>query len=138
VFVVPSNGGLPSTCVDVQYGVCSRDFIPRGSFVCEVVGQYRRTTDADADVLADNNLTSLRKWCSDETSNVILFLDDIFIDSRKFGNVSKFIRRHCSSSTAPVQNLDRKFVFVDNVNNRFPRLALYAARDIYSGEELVM
>jgi len=60
------------------------------------------------------------------------------VDSRVYGNVTRFIRRADSAAGGRPSNLIRKLVFADHRNHNFPRLALFAARDLYAGEELLL
>ena len=52
------------------------------------------------------------------------------IDARKYGNVARFINHLCEPNLVPVK------VFVDSQDLRFPRICLFASRDINAQEEL--
>ena len=52
------------------------------------------------------------------------------IDARKYGNVARFINHLCEPNLVPVK------VFVDSQDLRFPRICLFASRDILAQEEL--
>ena len=52
------------------------------------------------------------------------------IDARRYGNVARFINHLCEPNLVPVK------VFVDSQDLRFPRICLFASRDIKAQEEL--
>ena len=52
------------------------------------------------------------------------------IDARKYGNVARFINHSCDANLQPVK------VFVDHQDLRFPRICLFAKRDVAAREEL--
>lgn len=56
--------------------------------------------------------------------------DTFCIDARHYGNVSRFINHACEPNVHPVR------VYVDHHDLRFPRIALFATRDIAAGEQL--
>ncbi|XP_043914104.1 histone-lysine N-methyltransferase EHMT1 [Protopterus annectens] len=101
------------------WGVRTLQDIPKGSFVCEYVGEL--ISDAEADVREDDSY--------------IFDLDNkdgevYCIDARFYGNISRFINHLCEPNVIPVR------VFTSHQDLRFPRIALFSSRDIQSGEEL--
>jgi SET domain-containing protein len=57
------------------------------------------------------------------------------LDCRVYRNVGSFVRQ---SNTTSSVNVIRKIAFIDQTNYQYPRLVLYAARDIRSGEEILL
>ena len=56
--------------------------------------------------------------------------DTFCLDARRYGNVSRFINHRCEPNLVPVK------VFVDHQDVRFPRIALFACKDVEPAEEL--
>lgn len=52
------------------------------------------------------------------------------IDARSYGNIARFINHLCEANLTPVK------VFIDHQDLTFPRIALFANRDIEADEEL--
>ncbi|XP_070534520.1 histone-lysine N-methyltransferase EHMT2-like [Ptychodera flava] len=100
------------------WGIRSMEFIPRGSFVCEYVGEL--ITDEQADLRADTYLFDL------ENKNYDVFC----LDGRYYGNVSRFINHSCHPNIAPLR------VFVEHQDLRCPRVAFFACTDIAAYEQL--
>ncbi|XP_022652251.1 histone-lysine N-methyltransferase EHMT2-like isoform X2 [Varroa jacobsoni] len=101
------------------WGVRALQEIPKGSFVCEYVGEV--ITDKEADQREeDSYLFDLENRDG----------DTFCIDARHYGNVSRFINHACEPNVHPVR------VYVDHHDLRFPRIALFATRDIAAGEQL--
>jgi hypothetical protein len=65
------------------------------------------------------------------------FQGSLCIDSRKLGNVAAFIR-NTSKVPDAVRNLIKVLVYDRSNAGAFPRLALFAARDISANSELFM
>lgn len=56
--------------------------------------------------------------------------DAYCIDARHYGNFARFINHSCSPNLIPIR------IFIDHQDLRFPRIALFANRDIHQDEEL--
>lgn len=56
--------------------------------------------------------------------------DGYTLDARRFGNVARFINHRCDANLAPIK------VFAGHQDLRFPRICLFAVRDIRALEEL--
>lgn len=52
------------------------------------------------------------------------------IDARYYGNISRFINHLCDPNIIPVR------VFMLHQDLRFPRIAFFSSRDIFTGQEL--
>ena len=56
---------------------------------------------------------------------------DIYcIDARRYGNIARFINHLCEPNLVPVK------AFVEHQDLRFPRICLFASREIKAYEEL--
>ncbi|XP_052220562.1 uncharacterized protein LOC127837471 isoform X2 [Dreissena polymorpha] len=93
--------------------------IPRGTFICEYIGEH--ISDSEADRREDDSYLFDLDNRDGET---------YCIDARKFGNVARFINHLCQPNLVPVK------VFVDSQDLRFPRICLFASRTITAQEEL--
>lgn len=101
------------------WGVRTLKNIPKGSFICEYVGEV--ITDLDADHRDDDSyLFDLDSRDS----------DTYCLDARYYGNVSRFINHLCDANLVPVK------IFVDHHDLKFPRIAFFSSRDIKAFEEL--
>ncbi|XP_016397622.1 histone-lysine N-methyltransferase SUV39H1-A isoform X2 [Sinocyclocheilus rhinocerous] len=59
------------------------------------------------------------------------YVDDVYtIDAAHYGNISHFVNHSCDP------NLQVYNVFIDNLDERLPRIAFFAKRGIRAGEEL--
>uniref|UniRef100_A0A8C6EZM1 SUV39H2 histone lysine methyltransferase n=1 Tax=Marmota marmota marmota TaxID=9994 RepID=A0A8C6EZM1_MARMA len=56
--------------------------------------------------------------------------DEFTVDAARYGNVSHFVNHSCDP------NLQVFNVFIDNLDTRLPRIALFSTRTINAGEEL--
>uniref|UniRef100_A0A8C2M7T2 Histone-lysine N-methyltransferase n=1 Tax=Cricetulus griseus TaxID=10029 RepID=A0A8C2M7T2_CRIGR len=56
--------------------------------------------------------------------------DEFTVDAARYGNVSHFVNHSCDP------NLQVFNVFIDNLDTRLPRIALFSTRTIKAGEEL--
>uniref|UniRef100_A0A8C6GW39 Histone-lysine N-methyltransferase n=1 Tax=Mus spicilegus TaxID=10103 RepID=A0A8C6GW39_MUSSI len=56
--------------------------------------------------------------------------DEFTVDAARYGNVSHFVNHSCDP------NLQVFSVFIDNLDTRLPRIALFSTRTINAGEEL--
>ncbi|CAB3372667.1 Hypothetical predicted protein [Cloeon dipterum] len=101
------------------WGVKTLRPIPKGAYVCEYIGEV--ITDSDADSRDDDSYLFDLDNREGET---------YCIDARKYGNIARFINHMCSPNLMPVK------VFIDHQDLKFPRIALFANRDIAADEEL--
>lgn len=101
------------------WGVRPVKDIPKGTFVCEYIGEI--ITDSEADRREDDSYL----FDLDNRDG-----DTFCLDARFYGNVSRFINHLCKPNLTPVK------VFVDHQDLSFPRIALFANRDIKAFEEL--
>lgn len=107
------------------FQVNAEEFISKGTFVTEYVGQVLSAREAQ------NQLASIREnqqnylLCIAEIFNKNLMLT--FIDAEFYGNVSRFINHGCNP------NLEIKLVRTGTI---IPRFCLFAKRDIHPMEEL--
>ncbi|XP_053380892.1 uncharacterized protein LOC123550294 isoform X2 [Mercenaria mercenaria] len=93
--------------------------IARGTFICEYIGEH--ISDCEADRREDDSYLFDLDNKDGET---------YCIDARRYGNVARFINHLCEPNLTPVK------VFVDSQDLRFPRICLFANRDIKAQEEL--
>ncbi|TRY82244.1 hypothetical protein DNTS_009361 [Danionella cerebrum] len=101
------------------WGVRALHDIPQGSFICEYVGEL--ISDAEADVREDDSYL----FDLDNKDGEVYC-----IDARYYGNISRFINHLCDPNIIPVR------VFMLHQDLRFPRIAFFSSRDIYTGQEL--
>lgn len=101
------------------WGVRAMQDIPQGSFICEYVGEL--ISDAEADVREDDSYL----FDLDNKDGEVYC-----IDARYYGNISRFINHLCDPNIIPVR------VFMLHQDLRFPRIAFFSSRDIFTGQEL--
>ncbi|KAK3894607.1 hypothetical protein Pcinc_001655 [Petrolisthes cinctipes] len=101
------------------WGVRALKTIQKGSYVCEYVGEI--ITDLEADQRQDDSYLFDLDNRDSET---------FCIDARSYGNIARFINHLCEANLTPVK------VFIDHQDLTFPRIALFANRDIEADEEL--
>ncbi|XP_023019599.2 histone-lysine N-methyltransferase EHMT2 [Leptinotarsa decemlineata] len=101
------------------WGVKTLRFIPKGSYVCEYVGEI--LTDVEADRREDDTFF----FDLDNRG-----LESFCVDAKYYGNFARFINHSCTPNLQPIK------VFTDHQDLRFPRIALFAFKDITLGEEL--
>ncbi|KAI1305369.1 Histone-lysine N-methyltransferase EHMT2 [Halotydeus destructor] len=101
------------------WGVRPLRDIAKGTFVCEYVGEIISDSEADRreedSYLFDLDNKDGETYC---------------LDARYYGNVARFINHRCEPNLTPVK------VFIDHQDLSFPRIALFANRDIKAYEEL--
>ncbi|XP_010875942.3 histone-lysine N-methyltransferase EHMT1 isoform X3 [Esox lucius] len=101
------------------WGVRTLQEIPQGTFVCEYVGEI--ISDAEADVRENDSYLF----------NLDSKVGDVYcIDSRFYGNISRFINHMCEPNLFPCR------VFTTHQDLRFPHIAFFACETIKAGEEL--
>ncbi|XP_053705235.1 histone-lysine N-methyltransferase EHMT1 isoform X3 [Synchiropus splendidus] len=101
------------------WGVRTLQDIPKGTFVCEYVGEI--ISEAEADMRQnDAYLFSL----DDKPQDMYC------IDARFYGNISRFLNHMCEP------NLFACRVFTTHQDLRFPHIGFFASESIKAGEEL--
>lgn len=99
-------------------------FIPRGSFICEYVGEI-----VPPHVAADR----LARYDQAGVHYVFGFQDsDMCIDPVVFGNVARTINHSCSPNLTKIQ----LYSSCMRDGKQHPKMAFFAAKDIAAGEEL--
>ncbi|CAN7994082.1 unnamed protein product [Ixodes hexagonus] len=101
------------------WGVRTLQDIPRGTFVCEYIGEI--LSDSEADKREDDSYLFDLENRDGET---------YCLDARYYGNISRFVNHLCEPNLVPVR------VFVDHQDLSFPRMAFFSSRDIKANEEL--
>ncbi|KAI3838517.1 hypothetical protein MKX03_014019 [Papaver bracteatum] len=117
------------------WGLRTLTDLPRGSFVCEYVGEiltskelYERNKEiTDVDVQTSNVLLDAA-WGSD---GVVKDKDALCLDATFYGNVARFINHRCFDA-----NLVEVPVEVESPNHRYYHLAFFTTRDVQALEEL--
>ncbi|XP_026871856.1 histone-lysine N-methyltransferase SUV39H1b [Electrophorus electricus] len=109
---------------DRGWGVRTMERIRKNTFVMEYVGEIITTDEAER-----------RGQVYDKEGATYLFdldyVDDEYtVDAAHYGNISHFVNHSCDP------NLQVYNVFIDNLDERLPRIAFFATRLIKSGEEL--
>ncbi|KAK3087589.1 hypothetical protein FSP39_007912 [Pinctada imbricata] len=101
------------------WGVKTLLDIPKGTFICEYIGEL--ISDSEADSREDDSYL----FDLDNRDG-----DTYCIDARRYGNIARFINHLCEPNIIPVK------VFVDHQDLRFPRICFFSSRDIKAEEEL--
>ncbi|XP_036142402.1 histone-lysine N-methyltransferase EHMT2 isoform X2 [Monomorium pharaonis] len=101
------------------WGLRTLRHIPKGTYVCEYVGEI--ISDSEADHREDDSYLFDLDNRDGET---------YCIDARRYGNIARFINHSCAPNLLPVR------VFVEHQDLHFPRIAFFANRDIEADEEL--
>ncbi|XP_066499667.1 histone-lysine N-methyltransferase SUV39H1b isoform X2 [Hoplias malabaricus] len=106
------------------WGVRAMERIRKNTFVMEYVGEIITTEEAER-----------RGHIYDKEGATYLFdldyVDDEYtVDAAHYGNISHFVNHSCDP------NLQVYNVFIENLDERLPRIAFFATRSIKSGEEL--
>uniref|UniRef100_A0A4W4GD36 Histone-lysine N-methyltransferase n=1 Tax=Electrophorus electricus TaxID=8005 RepID=A0A4W4GD36_ELEEL len=109
----------------IQYDLCIfKTKIHRNAFVMEYLGEIITSEKAEK-----------RGETYDKQGATYLFdldyLDDVYtVDAAHYGNISHFVNHSCDP------NLQVYNVFIDNLDERLPRIAFFATQLIKAGEEL--
>ncbi|XP_014476702.1 PREDICTED: histone-lysine N-methyltransferase EHMT1 [Dinoponera quadriceps] len=101
------------------WGLRTLRYIPKGTYVCEYVGEI--ISDSEADHREDDSYLFDLDNRDGET---------YCIDARRYGNLARFINHSCAPNLLPVR------VFVEHQDLHFPRIAFFANRHIEADEEL--
>lgn len=110
-----------------MWGIRTKENIPQGQFVFEFIGEI--ITREDARVRSElYNILGYTHHLIDLDYNG--WETPFTIDPTKYGNAARFLNHSCES------NLVAYAVFIENSSPDLPRIALFAARNIRSSEEL--
>lgn len=101
------------------WGVRTLTLIPKGTYVCEYIGEI--ISDCEADQREDDSYLFDLDNRDGET---------YCIDACRYGNIARFINHMCAPNLQPVR------VFMGHHDLHFPRIAFFANRDIQPHEEL--
>ncbi|KAG8129789.1 putative Histone-lysine N-methyltransferase protein [Naja naja] len=106
------------------WGVRTLEKIRKHSFVMEYVGEIITSEEAER-----------RGQVYDRQGATYLFdldyVEDVYtVDAAYYGNISHFVNHSCNP------NLQVYNVFIENLDERLPRIAFFATRSIRAGEEL--
>ncbi|XP_062854407.1 histone-lysine N-methyltransferase SUV39H1-A isoform X1 [Trichomycterus rosablanca] len=106
------------------WGVRTLERIQKNAFVIEYLGEIITSEEAER-----------RGEMYDQQGVTYLFdldyiVDEFTVDAAHYGNISHFINHSCNP------NLQVYNVFIDNLDERLPRIAFFATRQIKAGEEL--
>ncbi|KAM9431581.1 histone-lysine N-methyltransferase SUV39H1-like isoform 3-T5 [Salvelinus alpinus] len=106
------------------WGVRALQHIKKNTFVMEYVGEIITSDEAEK-----------RGHLYDRQGATYLFdldyVEDVYtVDAANHGNISHFVNHSCNP------NLQVYNVFIDNLDERLPRIALFSTRSIRAGEEL--
>ncbi|NXW12043.1 SUV91 methyltransferase, partial [Fregetta grallaria] len=106
------------------WGVRTLERIRKNSFVMEYVGEIITSEEAER-----------RGQVYDRQGATYLFdldyVEDVYtVDAAHYGNISHFVNHSCDP------NLQVYNVFIESLDERLPRIALFATRPIRAGEEL--
>ncbi|XP_070791205.1 histone-lysine N-methyltransferase SUV39H1 isoform X2 [Pituophis catenifer annectens] len=106
------------------WGVRTLEKIRKHSFVMEYVGEIITSEEAER-----------RGQIYDRQGATYLFdldyVEDVYtVDAAYYGNISHFVNHSCNP------NLQVYNVFIENLDERLPRIAFFATRPIRVGEEL--
>ncbi|XP_072217023.1 histone-lysine N-methyltransferase SUV39H1-like isoform X2 [Excalfactoria chinensis] len=106
------------------WGVRTMERIRKNSFVMEYIGEIITSEEAER-----------RGQVYDRQGTTYLFdldyVEDVYtVDAAHYGNISHFVNHSCDP------NLQVYNVFIENLDERLPRIALFATRPIRAGEEL--
>ncbi|KAM8934572.1 histone-lysine N-methyltransferase SUV39H1 [Pelodytes ibericus] len=106
------------------WGVRTLEKIRKNSFVMEYVGEIITSDEAER-----------RGHIYDRQGATYLFdldyVEDVYtVDAAHHGNISHFVNHSCRP------NLQVYNVFIDNLDERLPRIAFFSTRTIRTGEEL--
>lgn len=115
------------------WGVRAVDIIPRGTFVCEFIGEVVNEQEAKERHSRYEDGCSFFyyfNWHLNDMSRLIEGQASYVIDATKYGNVSRFINHSC------LPNLVNYQVLVECMDFQLAHIGLYANCDIAAGEEL--
>lgn len=109
------------------WGVRSRNYISKGSFVCEYIGELIRVNGVQHRTRSDQHILHIWKGHYEEGQR----LESGFaLDSTMSGNIGRFINHSCSP------NLIAKEVLNDHDDTRVPHIMFFASKNIGPSQEL--
>lgn len=109
-------------------GLRTLEFIPKGSFVVEYMGEIigldiaKSVLNQRSNLLEPNYIMYLKEYYSDKR-----LMQTTVIDARNYSNHGRFINHSCDPNL---------FILPVRIDNMIPHAALFSLRDISSGEEL--
>ncbi|XP_078484462.1 histone-lysine N-methyltransferase SUV39H2 [Ciona intestinalis] len=108
------------------WGVKTLQFIPKGTFVMEYVGEVITNDEAEkrGKQYDNDGITYLFDLDYYDSENPLT------VDATRYGNISHFVNHSCSP------NLQVYNVFINNLDPSLPRIALFAKCNIGTNEEL--
>lgn len=106
------------------WGVRTTEHIRKNTFVMEYIGEIITTEEAERRGLVYDRQGSTYLFDLD-------YVEDVYtVDAAHYGNISHFLNHSCNP------NLQVYNVFIENLDERLPRLAFFSTRAIKIGEEL--
>uniref|UniRef100_A0A1D1XSB7 Histone-lysine N-methyltransferase SUVR5 n=1 Tax=Anthurium amnicola TaxID=1678845 RepID=A0A1D1XSB7_9ARAE len=116
------------------WAVRAAEAIPRGTFICEYIGEVLNDVEANKrgeryDIEGCSYLYDIDAHI-DVNGRLTEGKVPYVIDATKYGNVSRFINHSCSPNLVNYQ------VLVESMDCQLAHIGLYAGRDILPGEEL--
>lgn len=118
--------GLEIKCSEKGLGLYTTRFIPKGMFICEYAGELITKTQASVRHQI-NQLHSKMNYifCLKEHfgGNVV----KTFVDPSVFGNIGRYMNHSCEPNC---------YILPVRCENSVPKLAIFTAFDIRSGDEL--
>ncbi|XP_047310684.1 histone-lysine N-methyltransferase SUVR5 [Impatiens glandulifera] len=115
------------------WGVRAGEPIMKGTFICECVGRIIKH------MKPSENCERIDDWgyiqeIDDQVDYISRLMEEdqtpYMIDSKNYGNVSRFINHSCSPNLVSYQ------VLVESMDSHLTHIGLYASRDIAKSEEL--
>ncbi|MCO5564344.1 hypothetical protein L7F22_018004 [Adiantum nelumboides] len=114
------------------WAVRAAQHIPRGTFVCEYIGEV--LDDCEANKRGERYDKEGCSYLYDIDAHIDIGRrgrpKPFVIDATKYGNVARFINHSCSPNLVNYQ------VLVESMDCQLAHIGLYATRDINTGEEL--
>eukprot|EP01018_Ginkgo_biloba_P028126 Gb_09467 [translate_table: standard] len=115
------------------WAVRAAQAIPRGTFICEYIGEVLNDQEANKRGERYDNEGCSYLYDIDahiNTTDLVEGVQPYVIDATKYGNVARFINHSCSPNLVNYQ------VLVESMDCQLAHIGLYASRDIAVGEEL--
>lgn len=108
------------------FGLFADENIEKGDYVCEYIGNIITKNEAEQKIHFNliNQRPNYILQLKEEYPNIII---STYIDSEKYGNLSRFINHSCEP------NLDFEII---RINSFIPHCAFFANKKIYAGEEI--
>ncbi|KAH9327214.1 hypothetical protein KI387_007392, partial [Taxus chinensis] len=117
------------------WGVRAAEAIPRGTFICEYIGEVLNDQEANKrgeryDKEGCSYLYDIDPHIDVNEFNFMEAPTHYVIDATKYGNVARFMNHSCSPNLVTYQ------VLIESMDYQLAHIGLYASRDIAFGEEL--